>query len=135
MKRALWFVMLIPVLLTAQELSPEMAHKLAEGMASAHVAAAHSAEAESPSICLADISTWEKRDAADQKAKKHLWWYQLLSTEELIRLDNEAARCIGRPDIEALYSSLFQRELLSRAEAVLRDNQLLNEYLMRPTLQ
>jgi hypothetical protein len=92
--------------------------------------------------CLADLSSWNAKDDTDNKAKvEHPnYWYEKLSTEELIRLATECFVCFGtfqralrRDDVVfvMLHERLFNIELRWRATNVLRDHGLFHEWLLK----
>lgn len=132
--------LLLPVATMAQTSLDE---KLESGTANARIITARKAASTvTARQCLADLSSWEAKDRADEKAKvkQPNWWYQKLSTEELARLAQETVVCFSalrlahRRD-EALmipsYGRMFDRDLLDRAEAVLVERHLMHEYLLK----
>jgi hypothetical protein len=117
--------------------------KTESGMANAQlIAARKAASAVTARQCLADLSSWEAKDSADEKTKvkQPNWWYQKLSTEKLARLAQETVVCFSalrlahqRDDALMMpsYGRMFDRELLDRAEAVLVERHLMHEYLLK----
>jgi hypothetical protein len=133
--------LLLPLALPAQT---NYFEPTAEGLAKARLfAASHARGKFTTAQCLADLASWDANDDANSKAKDKMenWWYQKLSTEELARLDREAGYCVGvlrvthrREDAlqMTLFDSSFLLELGGRAEAILADHHLMQEYLLRP---
>ena len=118
--------------------------KIASGVAHARIVAARTASVVTTQACLADLSSWEAKDVADEKAKREApeFWYEKLSTEELVRLSRESLSCgtvLKRAGHQygasrmPLYGREFENELLWRAEAILADHFLMHEYLLRST--
>jgi hypothetical protein len=113
----------------------------ASQIAYARVAKARQAVRISLETCTADLSGWDARDTEDDrsKAEQPNWWYQKLSTEELVRLSGEAASCPAifrsandkaRAHSASNWRGLFDATLLYRAEAVIADHHLMNDYLL-----
>jgi len=111
-----------------------------EGMASARMAAMHGLPAVTRVQCSALLADWGQRDKgnhADSPA-----WFMRLSTEEVARLFGLAFACEEEGERRdkyyrnvgtfALYALQFQAQLLFRAETVLRDHALCEEYLLQP---
>jgi hypothetical protein len=117
--------------------------KMESGTANARIIAARkAASAVTAQQCLADISSWSAKDNADEKAnvEQPNWWYQKLSTEELVRLASESVSCstalrhahhVGDSRVMIGYGRMFENELLRRAEAVLVEHHLMHEYLLK----
>ena len=112
------------------------------GIASARIAAARKAASVTAQQCLADLSSWRAKDNADDKAKvkEPNFWYEKLSTEELVRRARESISCgsvlrhtTRRDDSPMMtgYGLAFEDELVSRAEAVLVDHHLMHEYMLK----
>jgi hypothetical protein len=87
--------------------------------------------------CLSDITSWAARDDADTKAKVNSpdYWYEKLSTEEVMRLAAESLSCwriIDRNGHATLvgYELRFNVELWARAKAILIRHDLLHELLL-----
>jgi hypothetical protein len=89
--------------------------------------------------CYAELRSWESKGSTLSGQQKDYWTYQL-STEELIKLSTEAIYCESLLKSEASlkmqmrladHGVLFSTELLSRAENIIIDQQLVHEYLMR----
>jgi hypothetical protein len=106
------------------------------------IAARKAASAVTVQQCLADISSWIARDQADENAnvEQPRLWFQKLSTEELTRLSSESAFCgkalmharhQGDLGVLVSYGRMFDAQLLSRAEAILAERHLMQEYLLR----
>jgi hypothetical protein len=106
------------------------------------IAARKAASAVTTQQCLSDLSSWEARDNADEKTKvdQPNWWYQKLSTEELVRLSSESPSCstvlrhahrVGDSLETYSYGKEFDMELLFRAEDVLTEHHLMHEYLLK----
>jgi hypothetical protein len=97
--------------------------------------------------CLADISSWQEKDSLDEKAKvdPSNYWYEKLSTEELLRLNAESSSCVSKllwdqnrdrnhsSEITTIliYGKSFSSELLSRARSVILDHYLSHEWLLK----
>jgi hypothetical protein len=130
---------LLPVAISAQTTND----KIESGTARARLLAArNAASAVTAQQCLADISSWNAKDDADEKAnvKDPSWWYQKLSTEELVRLSSESTFCmgvlrhahrVGDSRVIGSYGRMFYGELLDRAEALLAEHHLMHEYLLK----
>ena len=133
-------LLLLPACTIAQT---TMNEKMESGTATARITAARkAASAVTAPQCLADLSSWEAKDNADDKAKVEspAYWYQKLSTEELVRLSSESASCgsalrhaHNREDASMMpvYGRMFENELVGRAEAVLVEHHLMHEYLLK----
>jgi hypothetical protein len=137
-------VLFVALLLLPVAISPQTTinEKMDSGTAHARIIAArNAATAVTVQQCLADLSSWEARDNADDKAKvEKQYWHQKLSTEELVRLGTESLYCAPvlrrahrRGDVPLMhdYEALFNSELLHRAEAVLVEHHLMHEYLLK----
>lgn len=134
------FLLLLPVAALAQTTAEETSPS---GLANSRlIAARKAASSVTAKQCQTDLSNWQRRDAADDKAniKQPNLWVQKLSTEELVRLDSESAFCssllrhANRPtyaEMDLLYGRMFAGELLNRAEAVLLERHLMQEYLLK----
>jgi hypothetical protein len=113
------------------------------GLASGRIIAARrAARAVTVQQCLADLSSWEAKDEADEKAKVESpdFWYAKLSTEELVRLSAESSSCssvlrhahrLDNASMMPLWGRMFENELLGRAEAILAEHYLMQEYLLQ----
>ena len=133
-------LLLLPVTALAQTAADQISQS---GLANSKlIAARKAASSVTAKQCQADLSNWQRRDAADDKAnvKQPNLWVQKLPTEELVRLDSESASCssllrrANRPtyaEMDLLYGRMFAGELLNRAEAVLSERHLLQEYLSK----
>lgn len=133
-------LLLLPVAISAQTTANE---KIESGTAHARIIAARkSASAVTAQQCLADISTWDAKEDADEKAnvKDPSWWYQKLPTEELVRLSSVSTFCsgvlrharrVGGSRVMSSYGRMFYGELLGRAEALLAEHHLMHEYLLK----
>jgi len=139
-----WMVYVALLLLPACTMAQTTLKEEGEsGLAHARLAAARKlASAVTAQQCLADLSSWETRDAADDSAKVEspAFWYQRLSTEELVRLSMESAACgsslrhAHHRDSAAMmpyYGRMFDDELIGRAEAILAEHYLIHEYLLK----
>jgi hypothetical protein len=130
----------LPVTIMGQTTTNE---KMESGTAHARIIAARdAASAVTGQQCLADLSSWEARENADDKAKvaNPNFWYQKVSTQELVRLATESLHCgpalrraHRRNDVPLMhdYEAMFNSELLHRAEAVLVEHHLMHEYLLK----
>jgi len=133
-------LLLLPVATMAQTTVDE---RMESGMAHARIIAARkAASAVTAPQCSADLSSWDAKDDADEKAKieQPNWWCQKLSTEELVRLSSESVSCRtalrhahhpGDSRVMCSYGSMFDKELLGRAEAILVEHHLMHEYLVK----
>jgi hypothetical protein len=133
-------LLLLPVTALAQTTVEQISRS---GLANSRlIAARKAASSVTAKQCQADLLSWQRRNEADEKAnvKQPNWWVQKLSTEELVRLDSESAFCssllrhANRPtyaEMELLYGRMFAGELLNRAEAVLIERLLMQEYLLK----
>lgn len=133
-------LLLLPVAALAQTTVEEKSNS---GLAFARLFAARkAASVVTAQQCLADSSSWEAKDGADERAKVEApaYWYEKLSTEELVRLSSETVSCStalrhahheGDSLVMVGYGRRFDSELLSRAEAVLHDHYLMHEYLLK----
>ena len=132
--------LLLPLAALAQTTVEQNAES---GLAHARLVAARTvAKSITAPQCLADLSSWETKDEADDKAKVEQpnLWYQKLSTEELVRLDAESIHCTGvlrhthhKEDSAMMpyFGRSFALELIDRAEAVLAEHHLMQEYLLK----
>ena len=111
-------------------------------MANARIMAARKVASVTAQRCLANLSSWRAKDNADDKAKVKApsFWYEKLSTEELVRRSRESISCGSvlrhtphREDSPMMtsYGLAFEDELVSRAEAVLVRHHLMHEYLLK----
>jgi hypothetical protein len=118
----------------------DLEKKQREGMASARMAAMHTLPAVTRPQCSALLVDWGQRDQGDHANSPA--WFMRLSTEELTRLFGLAFACEEEGEQRdktdrnisrfALYALQFQAQLLFRAETVLRDHALCEEYLLQP---
>ena len=132
-------LLLLPACTMAQTTVDE---KIESETARNRITAARTAASVTVQQCVADLSSWEARDEADDKAniESFAYWYQKLSTEELVRLSRESLSCSSalrhahrRADASMMpaYGRMFDGELLGRAEAVLVEHHLMHAYLLR----
>ena len=142
MSRRLTFyvaLLLLPVTSMAQATTDE---RTESEMAAARITAARKVPSVTGQQCLADLSSWRAKDTADDKAKVKApsFWYEKLSTEELVRRSRESISCGSvlrhtqhREDSPMMtsYGLAFEDELVSRAEAVLVEHHLMHEYLSK----
>jgi hypothetical protein len=118
----------------------DLEKKQREGIASARMTAMHILPAVTRTQCSVLLVDWGQRDKGDNADSPA--WFMRLSTEELTRLFGQAFAC---EEVEerrdkthtnftrfALYALQFQAQLLFRAETVLRDHALCEEYLLQP---
>jgi hypothetical protein len=117
--------------------------KSESGLANARILAARqAATVVTAPQCSADLSSWQAKDEADDKAKVEppAFWYQKLSTEELVRLSRESVSCgsvLRRAhhqdgaSMMPFHGRMFDGELLVRAEVILVDHHLMHEYLLK----
>ncbi len=111
-----------------------------ESLAYARLVAAHKLPTVTHGQCFSAQSDWLERDKAD---KQEPWWFQKVSTEELVRMASLATAC-GTGAIQGqnhnatsvaafvARSNQFNYVLLIRAEAVLHNHTLIEEYLLQP---
>jgi hypothetical protein len=119
---------------------PQIDARMNEGMARARGIAASRNSLATTELCTADLSRWEAMDVDDKKAKADSpnYWYEKLSTEELLRQTAEIQKCalitpFSDHDRQLqLYMRLaeFSMTLRFRAENILIDNKLYHEYLL-----
>ena len=132
-------LLLLPAATMAQTTTDE---RTESEMAAARITAARKAASFTAQQCLADLSSWRAKDNADDKAKVKVpsFWYEKLSTEELVRRSRESISCGSvlrrtqhREDSPMMtsYGLAFEDELVSRAEAVLVEHHLMHEYLLK----
>ena len=140
-------VLLLALLAVCPLPAQDIENKLREGMASARLTAAHTVPAVTAAQCSALLADWQektKSDGAPSKGRTN-YWDAGLSTEELTRLFQMAFACeqesyqryrrqanYGDAFPLAMYALQFQTQLLFRSESVLRDHQLVEEYLLQP---
>jgi hypothetical protein len=131
----LWVALLFPVTTMAQTTTES-------DVAVARITAARKAASITAQQCLADLSSWRAKDTSDDKAKVKApgFWYEKLSTEELVRRSRESISCGSilrhtqhREDSPMMtsYGLAFEDELVGRAEAVLVEHHLMHEYLLK----
>ncbi len=118
----------------------DLEKKQREGMASARMAVMHTLPAVTRPQCSALLVDWGQTDQGDHANSPA--WFMRLSTEELTRLFGLAFACEEEGEQRdktyrnisrfALYALQFQAQLLFRAETVLRDHALCEEYLLQP---
>lgn len=118
-------------------LGPQLESRMNEHMASARLIAAERRPSVTSKQCTADMASWDDRDDADDKAKVQApnYWFEKLSTEELMRLSRESTACSahysGPQSTKFLnYSGVLEIELFNRAEAILRNHGLIHELLL-----
>jgi hypothetical protein len=132
--------LVLPVCTMAQTTVNET---MESGTATARIVAARrAASVVTAPQCLADLSSWEAKDEADNKAQVEspAFWYEKLSTEELVRLSAESSSCssvlrhahrLENASMMPLWERMFETELLGRAEALLVEHHLMHEYLLK----
>jgi hypothetical protein len=139
-----WIIYVCLLLLPTCTMAQTSVNEKAEsGLANARILAAkQAASAVTAPQCLADLSSWEAKDEADDKAKVEppAFWDQKLSTEELIRLSRESVSCGSvlrhahhqdSASMMPFYGRTFDAELLARAETILVEHYLMHEYLLK----
>ena len=119
----------------AQQASPN------ESLAYARLIAAHTLPTVTHGQCITAQGDWTERDKAD---KKEPWWFQRISTEELARMASLSTACateVGKIHTAASAnnagmfmsrSGQFHWEMLRRAETILHDHALIQNYLLQP---
>lgn len=145
MEKVLFTILLVILTVNsgaAQDIQdPQIEARMNEAMARARVLAAEKSSPVTAQQCMADVSRWEAMDASDDKTKADApnFWYEKLSTEELLRLTVESRNCITiiipfRNLIRMLqfysHQEEFNLELRSRAQSILNDHGLYHEYLL-----
>jgi hypothetical protein len=113
-----------------------------EGIAFARLIAAHQLPVVTHGQCFSAQGNWLERDKADKQNGPY--WFQKVSTEELARMASFSTACAteGReghanPNATSVAAFVarsreFQNIQLNRAEAVLHDHSLIEEYLLQP---
>jgi hypothetical protein len=140
MKPTIYLSVILAVLCIASAHARQQAPPFNESLAYARLIAAHTLPTVTQAQCFNAATDWLERDKAD---KKEPWWFQRLSTEELTRMASLSNACateaIGhaRPNATSVgafigRTSQFQNILLHRAETVLHDHSLIQEYLLQP---
>lgn len=114
----------------------QQASQLNESLAYSRMIAAHSLpNSVTHGQCSSAAADWLERDKADKDGGPY--WFQRLSTEELYRMVSLSAACgthEGAASIGmfSLRNAQFQNILLNRAETVLHNHGLVEEYLLQP---
>jgi hypothetical protein len=113
-----------------------------ESLAYTRLIAAHKLPTVTHAQCFSAQGDWLERDKADKPDGPY--WFQKISTEELARMASLSSSCateaIDRQAIPNATSvgafvartSQFQNVLLNRAETVLHNHSLVEEYLLQP---
>jgi hypothetical protein len=117
--------------------------KQREGLAYSRLGAAKQTPAVTHAQCSAMLTEWQQRDKGDRS--NSTFWFERLSTEELTRLSRMALACeqedyqryrhredYGEALRFAMYALQFHSQLLFRAETVLHDHALIEEYFFHP---
>jgi hypothetical protein len=112
--------------------------RMREGLAYSRLVAALRMPTVTPDQCSALLFDWQQKDKRDRQDSPS--WMAHLSTEELHHLRASAVACESlqmshshsRVALFALYGSRFCAELLSRAESVLHDHALTEDFLLQP---
>jgi len=116
----------------------EQGQRFEEAMAGDRITAARKLVPVTTKQCQADLASWLTRDEEDNRKKIDAdnYWFQNVSSEELVRMTSEALSCKSRkvsrlPRDRAAFTNFqvsFLFELLSRAEAILRRHHFMKEY-------
>jgi uncharacterized protein YcfL len=113
--------------------------QLNERIASARLIAAEQMPSVTSKQCVADVASWEARNDTDvaTKVQEPSYWYEKLSTEELVRLSSETISChkISTPysivsTKMSVWDGVFRLQLYFRAETILRNHGLIHELLL-----
>lgn len=111
-------------------------------LAYARLIAAHKLPTVIHGQCSSAHGDWLERDKADKQGGPY--WFQKVSTEELARMASLSTACAtegieghaasNATAVSAFVarSSEFREVLLDRAETVLHDHALINDYLLQP---
>jgi len=142
MKLMVRLLAILATLSIASAHARQQAPHLNESLAYARLIAAHKLPTVTHGQCLSAEADWLERDKADKEGGPY--WFQKLSTEELARTASLSSACgteVGEIHTAAsdnavgrfvARSAQFQWELLHRAETVLHDHKLIEEYLLQP---
>lgn len=115
--------------------------QLDESLAYARLVAASKLPTVTAAQCYSAQGDWQERDKADKEGGPY--WYQRISTEELARMASLSNACateaVGheRPNATSVgafvaRTSQFHYVMLNRAETVLHNHALIEEYLLQP---
>lgn len=115
--------------------------QLNESLAYARLVAASKQPTVTAAQCYSAQGDWQERDKADKEGGPY--WYQRVSTEELARMASLSNACateaVGheRPNATSVgafvaRTSQFHYVMLNRAETVLHNHALVEEYLLQP---
>jgi len=116
-----------------------------ESLAYARLIATHTLPTVTHGQCYGAQGDWLERDTAKDGYKKDgPYWYQRLSTEELVRMASLSTACAteeiqnqSNPNATSVAAFVartrqFEYVLLNRAETVLHNHALTEEYLSQP---
>jgi hypothetical protein len=141
MKLTICIIVVFAVLCIASTHARQQAPPFNESLAYARLIAAHKLPTVTHGQCVSAQGDWLERDKADKENGPY--WYQKVSTEELIRMASLSTAC-GTEAIQGqnpnatsvaafvARSRQFDYVLLTRAEAVLHNHALIEEYLLQP---
>jgi hypothetical protein len=141
MKISLWLFAALTGLCIASADGRQQASQLNESLAYARLIAAHKVPTVTHGQCLSAQGDWLERDKADKQSP---YWYQKISTEELARMASLSTACAtevgeihtaataNNAGLFASRSGQFHWEMLRRAETVLHNHGLVEEYLLQP---
>lgn len=141
MKLTICIIAVLAVLYIASAHARKQAPPFNESLAYARLIAAHKLPTVTHGQCFSAQGDWLERDKTDKQNGPY--WFQQVSTEELIRMASLSTACATEggqgenPNATSIAafvarSRQFDYVLLTRAEAVLHNHALIEEYLLRP---
>jgi hypothetical protein len=136
-------ICLLALLCIASAHPRQQAPQLNEKLAYARLVAAEKLPTVTHAQCFSAQGDWLERDKTDKESP---YWYEKVSTEELVRIASLSTACAneaiqgqnpnatGATSIAAFVarSRQFDHVLLDRAESVLHNHSLIEEYLLQP---
>jgi hypothetical protein len=134
-------ICLLAMLCIASAHPRQQASQLNEKLAYARLIAAHKLPTVTRGQCFNAQGDWLERDKSDKEDGPY--WYQKVSTEELVRMASLSTACgtearqgqnSNATSVAAFVarSRQFDNVLLNRAESVLYNHSLIEEYLLQP---
>jgi hypothetical protein len=141
MKISFWLFAALTGLCIASADGRQQASQLNESLAYSRLVAASGLPTVTSSQCYSAQGDWIERDKADKEGGPY--WYQRVSTEELARMASLSNACateaVGheRPNATSVgafvaRASQFHYVMLTRAETVLHNHGLVEEFLLQP---
>ncbi len=142
MKLTIRLLVVVAVLCIASTHARQQAPPFNEPLAYARLIAAHTLPTVTHGQCFSAQGDWLERDKADRPGGPY--WFQKVSTEELARMASLSTACAtegieghANPNATSVAgfvarSREFQNMLIIRAEAVLHNHSLIEEYLLQP---